>query len=470
MPDVDREELALSGVVRQRGLLADGRLKARELVALYLERIERINPRLNAIVKIRRDEGLEEADAAQHALDGGDSRPLLGIPFVVKDDHDLAGQATSYGTGAVEGIADEDADTVRILRGAGAIPIGKTTMPELGMHPFTESVTWGVTRNPWDVSRTPGGSSGGSAAAVAAGLASFATGGDGGGSIRIPASCCNLFGLKVQRGRVTRGTQVGTTGGLSEEGVLTREVADAALIYDVLIEGSTGTADAPPELPGTLQDAASSRPAELRIGLTFKLGAPARVDQEVRSIVTSLGDALRSLGHEVIPATVEPGLWGPPFAVLGMRLFVEQATVVDDVRLLEPRTRATLRICSLVNEAALRWATRRQRDIEDVMTRVFDDFDLLLTPTLTLPPVPAGRWQDRGLLRTSAGVLRWCPFTSLSNFTGHPAANLPAGFTAAGLPVGAQLLAPAGGEATLIGLAAQVEHHLRWNDRRPAVR
>jgi amidase len=171
---VQAEDLAYSGLVRQREMLANRSLEARELMSLYLDRIERLNPRLNAFVSVRADAALRVAEEAQQSLDRGDPRPLLGIPFAIKDEHDLAGEVTSHGTGATARVAQRDSEIVAILRKAGAIPVGKTALPELGMHPFTESVTWGVTRNPWDVSRTPGGSSGGSAAVVAAGLASLA--------------------------------------------------------------------------------------------------------------------------------------------------------------------------------------------------------------------------------------------------------------------------------------------------------
>ncbi len=266
-----QQDLAFAGVVRQRAMLADGSLRARELVSLYLDRLERLNPALNAFVSVRADAALREADQAQQSLDAGDTRPLLGIPFGVKDEHDLAGEVTSLGTGATTRVASHDSEVVRILRAAGAIPLGKTTLPELGMHPFTESITWGVTRNPWDLARTPGGSSGGSAAAVAAGLVSFATAGDGGGSIRVPASCCNLFGLKVQRGRVSTMPYLESVGGLSVIGVLTRDIEDAALLYDLLADRVHGHRRCA-GLGTSLQESATADPGRLRIGVAYRIG------------------------------------------------------------------------------------------------------------------------------------------------------------------------------------------------------
>jgi len=451
--------------------LANGSLKVRELVGLYLRRIERVNPALNAFISVRPGKALDEADQAQRLLDDGDERPLLGIPFAVKDEHHVAGEITSFGgTPATTLAANDDDDVVRVLRDAGAIPIGKTALPELGMHPFTESPTWGITRNPWDLSRTPGGSSGGSAAAVASGLASFATAGDGGGSIRIPASCCNLFGLKVQSGTLASPPHLAGTGDLSVPGVLTRRVADAALLYDLLANDRMSSHEVTPAWGTSLVSAAEDLKRDrLRVGLAFNVGAPAHVAPEVHDVVVSLAHRLEARGHEVVDAKVDPGRWDLPFALLGMRVLVEEARLLEDPGRLDRRTRSVLRTGSFVNARLVHWALRRQHTITARTNRVFDDLDLVLTPTLAKPPVEVGRWHGRGSLRTSLGVARWCPFTSLANLIGNPAASVPAGFTGSGLPVGAQMLAPPGGEPTLIAVATQLESDLRWYDTFPAL-
>lgn len=459
----DPADVAFLGVVRQRRLLAEGGLSARQLVSLCLERIEAQDRQLHAFVSVRGAAALEEADRVQRALDDGTAGPLAGIPFAVKDEHDLAGHVTSYGTRARATVAKEDSGLVRALRSAGAIPVGKTAMPELGMHPFTESAWWGVTRNPWDPSRTPGGSSGGSAAAVAAGLVPFATAGDGGGSIRIPGSCCNLFGLKVQRGRIADDAAPPGTAmaNLTVPGVLTRRVDDAAALYDVLAPGAPGWGRG-------LGDAARRAPGRLRIGVAATLGSPARVDGEVRAVVAQVGEVLGTLGHEIIPVTVRPGRWEVPFSIIGLRVLHEQARVVEDPTVLEGRTRAAMRLAARVPDRLGRWAVTRQQRTQAV-GRMFDGVDLILTPTLSAPPPPVGKWEGRGLMRTSFGVIRLCPFTSLGNYLGLPAATIPAGFTAAGLPVGAQLLGPADGEPALVAVAAQLEAELGWLARRPPV-
>ena len=460
-------DVAFAGLARQREMLADGSLKARELVALHLARIERLNPQLNAFVSMRSEAALREADQAQRSLECGDSRPLLGIPFAVKDEHDLAGEVTSSGTGATARPAQRDSEIVRILRDSGAIPVGKTTLPELGMHPFTESMTWGVTRNPWDLSRTPGGSSGGSAAAVATGLVPFATAGDGGGSIRIPASCCNLFGLKVQSGRVATLPRAESIGGLSVYGVLTRGVRDAAFLYDLLADAS-----APPgktrSWDRSLRESITDT-RRLRIGVTFELGVRARPTHEVRVHVQRVATALRQVGHTVSEVSVDPGSWLLPFTILGMQVLIDDAQPLEAQQRLERRTRVALRTGSLMTEPVRRWAMRRQQVVTTRTNRVFDAVDLVLTPTLAWPPVQAGRWDGAGALRTSRGVGRWCPYTSLWNLVGQPAANVPGGFTDSGLPIGAQLLAPANGEPMLVAVASELENELQWTAVTPTL-
>ncbi len=230
---MDATELAYAGIARQAELIAAGEVSSRELVEVYLERIARLDGRLNAFRVLFEDRVRLEADQADARRGAGGGRPLLGVPIAVKDDIDVAGEVTAYGTNAAEGAAPADAEVVRRLREAGALIIGKTNVPELTQWPFTESATFGATRNPWDLQRAPGGSSGGSAAAVAAGLVGAALGSDGAGSIRIPAAWCGLFGLKPQRGRVSLAPRRRAWHGLSVIGVLARSVADTALFHDV---------------------------------------------------------------------------------------------------------------------------------------------------------------------------------------------------------------------------------------------
>src|SRR5436190_8010884 len=230
---MDAVELAFAGIARQAQLIAAGEVSSRELVDLYLERIQRLDGALNCFRVVFAERARMEADQADGRRGAGDRRPLGGVPIAVKDDIDVAGEVTAFGTNAHGGPAQADAEVVSRLRAAGAVVIGQTNVPELTIWPFSESATFGVTRNPWNRQHAPGGSSGGSAAAVAAGLVGAALGSDGMGSIRIPAAWCGLFGLQPQRGRVSLAPRRRAWHGLSVNGVLTRSVADTALFLDV---------------------------------------------------------------------------------------------------------------------------------------------------------------------------------------------------------------------------------------------
>ena len=269
MAAVDRggtEEIAFAGAARQAEMVRAGEISPTELVRLHLERIERLDPQLNSFRVVLAERAMLEAEQAEARLKGGDERPLLGVPIALKDSTDLAGEQTTHGTDGFPDPATADSEMVRRLREAGAIVVGKTLLPELAICGFTESATWGVTRNPWDPQRTPGGSSGGSAAAVAAGLVPIASASDGAGSIRIPAACCGLFGLKPQRGRVSLAPDLEHWNGLSVNGCVSRTVLDTALWLDV-VSGGSAESGAPP----------AARPSLRRVGRERSRQAAGRV-------------------------------------------------------------------------------------------------------------------------------------------------------------------------------------------------
>jgi amidase len=456
------EDIAFAGVAGQVELLRRGEVSSRALVELALERIERLDGRLNAFGAVYRERALAAADDADGRRAEGDEAPLLGVPVAVKDEMDIAGEITSRGSGTVFAPAAQDAEVVRRLRAAGAVIVGKTTMPELGLWPFTESVTWGVTRNPWHLERTPGGSSGGSAAAVAAGMVPAALAADGAGSIRIPAACCGLFGLKPQQGRVSRAPHDRDGSHWIVFGTLTRSVLDTALVLDVLRDPGQDSFAAP----------ARAEPGLLRIAVTDALprGVLGRLSPDVRSALAETVALLRSLGHTVVDREIPFGARDAPVIVgllfRGIRDFVAE---VEEPQRLERRTRALARPGALVSGRRVERLLARERELAARVQAMWADHDVWLTPVLAGPPVRAGLMEGRGATVTYMWATGWVPFNVLWNSTGQPAASVPAGWTEDGLPLAVQLVGRPHDEATLLSLAAQLEAARPWADRRPPV-
>lgn len=462
-------DVAFAGLAGQAQMLRDRQVSARELTELALRRIEQLDPRVNAFRTVLGESALAEADAAQAQLDAGESAPLLGVPIAIKDNVGVAGQVRANGTKAnVTAVAADDEQTRR-LRAAGAVIVGLTHLPELAVWPFTESAGWGRTRNPWDTERQTGGSSGGSAAAVAAGMVAAASASDGGGSIRIPAACCGLFGLKPQRGRVSLAPYAEHWRGLSVTGCVTRSVLDTAVWLDVVRGGAPGDAVVAPDPPRSFVEAAQTMPERLRIAVSVKPIAPGPVAKEVKQAVRETADLLRSLGHDVRDHNPPWGLQLPAFLPLylnGIHLDVEE---VEHPERLEQRTRTLGGWGKRIGERGVRFAQKRQRAHTARLGALFDEFDVLLTPTIARPPERSGRWEGKGAFATLNGVARYVPFTTPWNLVGQPAAAVPAGFTADGLPLSVQLVGRADDECTLLSLSAQLEAERPWADRRPPV-
>jgi amidase len=455
---MQRDDLAFAGAARQAEMVRRGEVTSRELVELYLERIERLDPELNAFRTVTDERALADAQQADARRRAGDDRPLLGVPIAVKDTEDVAGEVTTWGTAAYGGPAERDNEFVGRLRSAGAVILGKTNLPELAIIGATEGPAFGITRNPWNTDRTPGGSSGGSAAAVAAGLCAAATASDGAGSIRIPASCCGLVGLKPQRDRIAL-SPPGHWHGLSVAGFVTRTVADTALLLDV-------AASSPPEL--LYSQSAARPPARLRIALSLKTSfPPVPVDGSVRDSIEGLADSLRALGHEVVEHDPSYGRAMDAVIARYMTGVAEDAERMPRPERLQRRTRGFARIGRMVPDALLERAMRDEADHAARIGELFGDHDLLLTPVAARPPVDAAQWEGLSAARTLLGMSRAYPFTPIWNMTGQPAMSIPAAPTPDGLPVGAQLVGPRDSEPLLLSVAGQLEQELGWPARRP---
>jgi amidase len=462
---VDARDVAFAGAAAQAQMLADGELTAPELLEIYLERIARLDNQLRCYRVVLSDSARYEAAAAQDRLDAGERLPLLGVPIAIKDDVDVAGEVTTYGSGGHRPAVTSDAEVVRRLRAAGAVVIGKTNVPELMMFPYTESLTFGATRNPWNLKRTPGGSSGGSAAAVAAGLAPLALGSDGGGSIRVPATWCGLFGVKPQRDRVSLEPHDNAWYGLSVNGPLARSVMDAALFLD-----ATSTVPGP---EGEFVAAAARHPGRLRIALSTRgpIPLPVRVGKAELAAVHEAGALLRDLGHEVIAR--DPDY--PPSAILTNYLPRYLRGISDDAdaqahpERLEARTRNLARAGSLFSDR--RMAALRDTDatLTARIQSIFDDVDVVVTPGNATGPSRVGAYQRRGAVWTLLAVAQRIPYQQVWNLTGQPAAAVPWDFDGDGLPIAVQLVGRPYDEATLLSLSAQIEAARPWAHRRPPV-
>ncbi|MFE1229038.1 amidase [Streptomyces sp. NPDC059442] len=460
--------VADTGLTGQARQLAEGVVDSVTLVRAALDRIEDTRTTLNAFRCTRPEAALAEAAEADRRLAAGERLPLLGVPLAVKDDTDVAGLPTRFGCAGDIPEAEGDGEAVRRLRAAGAVIVGKTNSCELGQWPFTEGPAFGATRNPWNTDHTPGGSSGGSAAAVAAGLVPAALGSDGAGSIRIPAAWTHLVGIKPQRGRVSVHPYDDCFQGLTVNGPLARTVGDAALLLDAVAGSHPGDRFQPSAIDASA--AARREPGRLRIALAWKSPFTATynpLDAGIRRAVTELAEALARLGHTVEEARPRYGLIGLSFLPRATAGIAEYADRHPDPALLDPRTLGATRTGRRLGGRILRAARAREAHQHRRIGAFFDAYDVLLAPTTAAPPPRIGTFDAMPGWRTDLTMAAACPYAWPWNVLGWPGVNVPAGFLPDGLPVGAQLLGPAGSEPLLISLAAQLEDDRRWFEHRP---
>jgi amidase len=478
LPGVNDNELAALDATAQADLVRRREVQPRELVEAAIRRIERLNPTLNAVVTPMFDE------AVARAADSLPEGPFTGVPFVLKDlTAEHAGVRYTEGSAFLaDHVSTHDQELVLRQRRTGLVVVGKTNCPEFGILPTTEPRLFGATHNPWDVGRTPGGSSGGTAAAVASGMVPMGHANDGGGSIRIPASCCGLFGLKPTRARNPLGPAAGDAlGGLVSEHALTRSVRDSAALLDATAGPDAGDPYwAPPPARPYLREV-DAEPGRLRIAVTTEAATGVPVHEDCVRAVHESARLCEELGHDVFEFTPED-LDGNGLTDAFLVLYISGvAATIASWAMVTGRTPAE------ADFEPLTWAMREmggQRSPADYLLAVahlqrfsrqvagwFAGFDAWLMPVLAEPPLPLGTFDAppdqplMPLLRAGA----WVPFTPIANITGQPAMSVPLHWNGEGLPIGSMFVGRFGDEATLFRLAGQLERARPWAARRPPV-
>jgi amidase len=466
-------------VIMQAAAIRSGELSSAEITEHYLERIDRLNAEVGAFYTVTHELAREQAAAADKAAaasrrDGAELPPLTGVPIPIKDLNQVAGVRFTLGSAIfADNVATEDDYVVEHLRSAGIVITGKTATPEFGLPCYTETKIGPPARTPWDLTRSAGGSSGGAAAAVSAGLAPAAQGSDGGGSIRIPASVCGLFGIKPTRGRISQGPLMPDLVGLGTDGPLARTVADAALLLDGMTGNHPGDLYSLPALPSgdSFLAYAMREPGRLRIARSLKtLVEGAEVHPDCVAAYEDASALLAELGHDVED-------YDPPFPADAvpsfLALWYAMATLApigpDQEPQLLPLTRYLRNKGFQLSAAELFFHQAILQGSVRVALRALTGFDAILTPTVALPPRPVG-WFDE--VEPEGNFIRqtqFTPWTALYNLSGQPAVSVPLHWTADGLPIGVMLAGQMGAEGTLISLSAQLEAARPWQDRRPPI-
>ncbi len=458
-------------------LVAKKEVEPKELVEAALAACEKVNPKVNAVIQTLRDEAMADVRRGAHG-------PFAGVPFVIKElILHAKGVRCDSGSKLAQGfVADADTELMARFRGAGLLLTGTTQTPELGYNPTTEAVLHGPTRNPWDLGRSPGGSSGGSGAAVASGIVPIGHASDGGGSIRIPASANGLVGLKPTRDRVPTGPDLADPlSGLAVEFAVTKTVRDAAALLDAVAGPDVGAPSHPVPPARPWSEEVGADPGKLSIAFTTKTAGGVAADPECVAAVQETARLLESLGHHVVEdaprydwdaflETVHP-LWTTFTALFVEELVRGTGRKAKDN--LEAVTLAVYEDGSRTSAVELHRALAHHNLVSRQVGAFFQTVDLLLTPTIARPPAPLGEIdQNKAGLSArdwTTQVFAYCPFTPLFNTTGQPAISLPLYWTKGGLPVGLQFAAKFGDEATLIRIASQLEEALPWKDRRAPV-
>lgn len=463
-------DLAFTPAVEQARLIRAKEVSPLELTELYLRRIEHLNSQLGSYITVATDQAIADAKAKTEALAGNpeDLPPFFGVPISIKDLNSVAGLPCTYGLKVLKNqIATEDDGVVQHIKQAGFIILGKTTPSEMGTLPYSEPDGFPPARNPWNLQHTPGGSSGGAAAALAAGLCAISQGSDAGGSIRGPAFCCGLVGIKPSRGRITMAPFGDRLSGIASNGPFGRTVADAAALLDAMSGYVAGDPYWLPSPPESFLSATTTPPQRLRIGFVTAVAPVGEATPVCRNAVLDTAKLLEALGHDV-----EPGALPDLSELIGPFTIIWQA-VLDEARVPELvlgkmnrwlRSRARFASCGKYLRAvdAMQMVARR-------IVASLDHLDVLVLPTYMYPAIRVGEWARVRSPKALENIIGWIAPCPPFNASGQPAISIPTGFTDQGLPIGVQLVGRPAAETTLIALAAQLEAAKPWSHHRPSI-
>lgn len=467
-------DLAFTPALKQAQLIRTKEISPLELTDLYLDRIESLNPMLGSYFTVTGDRALADAKSKTDRLAQTDDPeglpPFFGVPISIKDLDPLEGVRCTYGSRALlDYVAPYDSALIAKLKQAGFIILGKTATPEFGSLPYTEADGFPPARNPWNTDYTPGGSSGGAAASVAAGLCAIAQGSDGGGSIRGPASCCGLVGLKPARGRISSAPVGYRQGSIATGGPLARTVADAAAFLDVTAGYVTGDPYWLPDPSPSFLDIAHQHShglnsQSLRIAYSIGLSPLGDADSVCQNAVLETAKRFENLGHHLVPDRLDCDGLIEPFSIV-FRSGVAASELPPEA--LNPMNRWFIE--RTVSSGVFLKALWEMQAIARRIVAFFDTYDALLLPIYLHPPIRVGEWADLSPSDTFEKIIHWVAPCPPFNATGQPAIAIPSGFTPEGLPIGVQIVGRPAAEATLIALAAQLEAAYPWHHHRPAI-
>ncbi|MER3434852.1 MAG: amidase [Leptolyngbya sp. ERB_1_1] len=459
-------DLAFTSALDQARLIRAKEISPVELTQLYLDRIEQLNPKLGSFYTVMTDRAIADAKLKTEQLSETELPPFFGVPIAIKDLNSVEGVPCSYGLKvARDRIATQDDLIVTKLKQAGFIILGKTATSQLASFPYTEPPGFPPSRNPWNLDYTPGGSSGGSSAAVAAGLCAIAQGSDGGGSVRGPAACCGLVGLKPSRGRISMAPIGEALAGFAVNGPLAHTVADVAAFLDVTAGYVTGDPYWLPDPETSFLEATKQKLEPLRIGLVTAIDPIGKADRICLEAVEKMAHLLEAMGHTIEPVTPDFGEMVEPFTIL----WRAQTEVGVPPFLLEKVNRWLWWRAKFTSASRYIQARQQLQIFARKVVALCDRFDVLLTPTYFHPTIRVGEWAKLSPVRTIDQIIKWIAPCPAFNVSGQPGISIPAGFDPNGVPIGVQLVGRPADEATILALAAQLEQAQPWAAFRPSI-